>query len=133
MWLLRQLTILYPLLPHLQYVSHICLSGRSVDISAIDLKTDVSKMSTKFLIEPSYDNHSTQCCSYLFYRTSHGSCSRRMVLFANAILYLNECNVLLGTGWWCLVWCCSLSHHLKYIVAVQHSHSGKIDAEILSQ
>jgi hypothetical protein len=60
-------------------------------------------MSTKFLIEPSYDNHSTQCCSYLFYRTSHGSCSGRMVLFANAILYLNECNILPGTGWWCLV------------------------------
>jgi hypothetical protein len=30
-----------------------------------------------------------------------------------------------------MLWCCSLSHHLKCIVAVQHSHSGKIDAETL--
>jgi len=30
-------------------------------------------------------------------------------------------------------WCCSLSHHLKCIVAVLHSHSGKTSAENLSQ
>ena len=32
-----------------------------------------------------------------------------------------------------ILWCCSLSHRLKCIVAVQHNHSSKIDAEILSQ